>query len=137
MRRFSLIAGLVTLALIAGACGSEDEEPTAELTTTSSSDRSKIRGAVDRFNIAARGLDGKLLCNDVLPPSSVGRDPERCETAIDTLMRQNPDHWEPYDTVRKIKVRPPTAKARGLQGESRTTIRFVKEDGRWFVEVFD
>lgn len=136
MRRLGLIAGLVALAVVLIACGGEEEEPVLELEPSAASSRGKIRGAVDRFNIAAEELDAKLLCNDVLPPSSIG-DPERCETAIASLMRANPENWEPYGTVRKIRERGDVARARGVQGDSRTTINFVSEGDRWYVEVFD
>jgi hypothetical protein len=139
MRRKTIIVGLLALGAIAIGCGSdEDEEPAPEPEPTSvKKTRSEIRGAVDRFNIAAEGLDAELLCNDVLPPSSVSEEPERCEAAVDTLMRENPENWQPFGTVRKIRVQGEAARARGVQGESRAGIRFVREDGRWYVEVFD
>ena len=136
MRQLGVIAGLVTLAVILIACGGDEEEPALELEPSAASNRSKIRGAVDRFNIAAEELDAKLLCNDVLPPSSIG-DFERCEAAIESLMRSSPEDWQPYGTVRKIRERGDIARARGVQGDSRTTINFVNEGDRWYVEVFD
>ncbi len=139
-------AGLLAIAAIAIGCGGDDVEPATELRPTSDEDKADIRGAVDRFNIAAGELDAKLLCNDVLPPSSVS-EPERCEAAVEALMRENADNWQPYGTVRRIEVKGDGAKARGVQGESRKTIRFVREyavdeeseerAGRWYVEVFD
>ena len=136
MRRLGLIAGLVALAVVAIACGEDEEEPVLELEKSSGSNIGKIRGAVDRFNIAAEELDAKLLCNDVLPPSSIG-DPERCEAAIESLMRTNPETWVPYGTPRKIRERGDIARARAVQGDSRTTINLVNEGDRWYVEVFD
>ena len=132
-------AGLAAIAAIAIGCGSEEEEPAPELGTTSGSTagKGKIRGAIDRFNLAAEGRDAELLCTDVLPPSSVTDEPERCEAAIDNLMRNSPDNFLQFGTPRKIEIVGNSAKARAVQGESRETIRLVREDGRWYIEVFD
>ena len=141
MRRFSLVVGLLAVAAVAVGCGSGDDQPDEEIVVPIpdiSKEKNKVRGAVDRFRIAAEELDAKLLCNDVLPPSSISEDLDRCEAAIDGLMQDDPSNWQPYGTVRRIQlIGDDRAKARAIQGESKKTIRFAREDGRWYVEVFD
>jgi len=141
MRRFSFVVGLLGVAAIAIGCGSGDDQPEEAIIPPPldiPKEKNKIRGAVDRFRIAAEDLDAELLCNDVLPPSSISEDLDRCETAIDGLMQDDPSNWQPYGTVRRIQIiGDDRAKARAIQGESKKTIRFAREDGRWYVEVFD
>ncbi len=104
----------------------------------SGSDPYQVRQAVDRFNAAARGPDAEILCGEVLPPSSLHVSTEDCAQKLGPVMRQNPQDWKPIAEVSHIKVHGNGATARlAKAGGQPFEATFVREDGHWYMQVFD
>ncbi|MGH2963972.1 MAG: hypothetical protein ACRDMH_01140 [Solirubrobacterales bacterium] len=104
----------------------------------SESDPYQIRQVVDRFNAAASGPDAEILCGEVLPPSSLHVPVDDCTQKLGPVMEQNPGDWRRITDISRIKVHgdranATVAKAAGQPFEA----TFVREDGHWYMQVFD
>ncbi len=132
MRR-ALAVGMVPAALAYVGCGGSDSS------SPSGSDQAQIRQVVERFNAAARGFDATILCGEVLPPSSLhGQSVEACAQKLGPTMQNNPGDWKPITDVSKIDVHGNGATATVTKAVGQPfTATFIREDGRWYLQVFD
>jgi hypothetical protein len=132
--RVSLACVVVATSL--AACSGSDE--TVELTyPREASDETQIRAVVDLFNSAAADLDAAVLCRQVIAPSRRGESADACAESIGPAMEKAPKNWNAITNVSAIDVAADSATASGIQEGGSISLAFEREDGRWWMQVFD
>jgi hypothetical protein len=133
---FRLIASLLLAAALVSACG-EAEPPDYPV---DASDEEQIRAVVEIANVAVENRDGYLMCREVLPRDGVRsqEDVDRCGEELTAAMEENPDDWPDSDLeLSRVVVDGNYADARGTVDGETSHYDFVRQQGRWWMVVFD
>jgi hypothetical protein len=133
MRRVLILVGLAALA---SGCGSstEDRPPYPHDGT----DLEQVEAVVALFNEAAADLDAEVLCGEVIAPSARGGSVSACADRIQPAMDDSPENWDaPISDIGDLSIQGEKATAHGVQDGGEISLRFQREDDRWWMNVFD
>lgn len=141
MRRFAIVCCLTGFATL--GCGQAVDLPTYP---DEAGDGEQIQIVVEYFNIATEGLDAEVLCEEVIAPSRQGGSEGDCTDLVAAAMEGAPENWRPITDLTEIQVSSDYAEASGMQlrevrggseAEQPISLEFVRESGRWWMQVFD
>jgi hypothetical protein len=137
MRARALVPAVVALALLAGGCASSTSRSSAR---DFRGEQRLVASAVEDLQSAASDGDEGKICRELLARSVVVRLAGRGRTCPQTVNKAIKDADSSDLTVRSVRVSGARASAAVKEERGKadrvSTVRLVKEGGRWRIATF-